>query len=417
MSTVTPEAAAPIRSTAASIAELSRSQSDTVPPSAAIRVATASPIPAAPPVTTARRPSKRFGNTIRTSPCDPSRAAVDAATLSRDAPPCQRQVEPCGAPRCKRLRRLRDGSPSIRHRYRVGVAPRRSRAVARARMKDVSNVQVLRGLAALGVVVAHAQGELIYRDAPNPLPSLEWGAFGVDVFFVISGFVMAYASANAFGSLRSVWPFMIRRIIRIAPLYWIATLAFALLLARGAETLSDFRIIGRHVLQSIGLLALGRRCDTGPAARLDAELRDGVLRLLRGRAAAAASRGARHPRDRAHGTRFRRDVRLAARAPGRDREPAGHGVRGRDRDRRGAPGRLADPAPRRHRARGRGPARGHADGAAHGCARDLARLRLGRSGSPHRGRPRARAGSAGHVPVPPEARCSNGSATPPIRSI
>jgi peptidoglycan/LPS O-acetylase OafA/YrhL len=79
------------------------------------------------------------------------------------------------------------------------------------------NIQVLRALAALIVIHGHAAG-------PAGL-DLAWtgGATGVDLFFVISGFIIAHvASLDASH-------FMARRLIRIVPIYWTSTLALYLL--------------------------------------------------------------------------------------------------------------------------------------------------------------------------------------------
>jgi exopolysaccharide production protein ExoZ len=93
--------------------------------------------------------------------------------------------------------------------------------------KQLVSIQVLRALAALAVTVAHTHAESLRVAAmigvPSGLPTLVTGAAGVDLFFVISGFVMVYASAFLFGSLPGAGRFLIRRIIRIAPIYWIAT--------------------------------------------------------------------------------------------------------------------------------------------------------------------------------------------------
>ena len=94
-------------------------------------------------------------------------------------------------------------------------------------MRKLSNVQVLRGLAALAVVVFHAREEVDGVGIPTRLPGLLGGAFGVDVFFVVSGLVMVYASVPLFGAARSALPFMGRRLARIVPLYWTVTLLFA----------------------------------------------------------------------------------------------------------------------------------------------------------------------------------------------
>ena len=56
-----------------------------------------------------------------------------------------------------------------------------------------------------------------------------WGQAGVDLFFVISGFIMVYVSRDVFGKPGAAIDFLHRRIIRIVPLYWIATGAFVLL--------------------------------------------------------------------------------------------------------------------------------------------------------------------------------------------
>jgi peptidoglycan/LPS O-acetylase OafA/YrhL len=49
------------------------------------------------------------------------------------------------------------------------------------------------------------------------------GFAGVDLFFVISGVVMAYSSFDWFGEPCEIGPFLKRRAARIYPLYWICT--------------------------------------------------------------------------------------------------------------------------------------------------------------------------------------------------
>ena len=48
------------------------------------------------------------------------------------------------------------------------------------------------------------------------------GSIGVDIFFVISGFIMMHVSSN------DVKKFLIKRFIRIVPLYWTLTILFFL---------------------------------------------------------------------------------------------------------------------------------------------------------------------------------------------
>jgi exopolysaccharide production protein ExoZ len=52
------------------------------------------------------------------------------------------------------------------------------------------------------------------------------GWTGVAVFFVISGLIMVRSSYDSFGTLAQARRFWIRRILRIVPLYWLATIVF-----------------------------------------------------------------------------------------------------------------------------------------------------------------------------------------------
>ncbi len=90
----------------------------------------------------------------------------------------------------------------------------------------VDSLQVLRFLAAFLVLCGHAQQALVAR-APQVAGSfgfipLDWG-LGVDVFFLISGFVMYYMMQNRFGQPGVASDFLRRRIIRVVPLYWLFT--------------------------------------------------------------------------------------------------------------------------------------------------------------------------------------------------
>ena len=108
----------------------------------------------------------------------------------------------------------------------------------------LGGVQVLRALAALSVAFLHieqAAGFFVGRPGQSPYPwlrALPWEA-GVDVFFVISGFVMVHSSARLFGTARSIRPFLARRVARIVPLYWIATTLTVLVAILRPGMLSD----------------------------------------------------------------------------------------------------------------------------------------------------------------------------------
>lgn len=79
----------------------------------------------------------------------------------------------------------------------------------------VANIQVLRGLAAYLVVVFHLQKLL-----SNSL-GVTIGGGGVDVFFVISGFIMVYTTQQP---RPDAGHFILNRFVRVAPIYWIVTM-------------------------------------------------------------------------------------------------------------------------------------------------------------------------------------------------
>jgi exopolysaccharide production protein ExoZ len=88
-------------------------------------------------------------------------------------------------------------------------------------------LQAARAIAAWLVVADHALLEISNNEPNNPVTHLAWwlGNAGVYVFFVISGFVMVHISWESFGERGASVDFLRRRIIRIVPFYWLATVA------------------------------------------------------------------------------------------------------------------------------------------------------------------------------------------------
>jgi len=100
---------------------------------------------------------------------------------------------------------------------------------------EINSIQYLRALAVVLVVWAHASEQLVWIS--TYLPGT-YGAVGVDIFFVISGFIMVYTRAN-----RNITPlvFFTRRIKRIVPLYWFYVLLLffvALLLPQAVRSVN-----------------------------------------------------------------------------------------------------------------------------------------------------------------------------------
>ena len=88
----------------------------------------------------------------------------------------------------------------------------------------LNSVQCLRASAIILVVAYHAAGHLgVFH--PN-YAILEFGQYGVDLFFVISGFMMMVTTT----SKASPTIFIAKRLWRIVPLYWFITLVYVILL-------------------------------------------------------------------------------------------------------------------------------------------------------------------------------------------
>lgn len=121
-------------------------------------------------------------------------------------------------------------------------------------------VQALRGIAAAMVVVHHATELWSTVAGGYRAPHWENGAAGVDIFFVISGFVMMVSTFSRGSTHPSAKSFLERRITRVVPLYWLMTLAFVLRLeyhlhrthaiAQGA----DRDVTLRHLIESLTLI-------------------------------------------------------------------------------------------------------------------------------------------------------------------
>jgi len=87
------------------------------------------------------------------------------------------------------------------------------------------NVQALRAIAVLLVILAHVHDFSDRLHASNVFERLQpLGAWGVDLFFVISGFIMVVVHWDDFERPGSTKRFLIKRIARIFPLYWLVTL-------------------------------------------------------------------------------------------------------------------------------------------------------------------------------------------------
>jgi exopolysaccharide production protein ExoZ len=111
-------------------------------------------------------------------------------------------------------------------------------------MKDIDHklhwIQSLRGIAALLVVLTHARYFLYGTSLwPKANSLLMGGGMGVDLFFVISGFIMCHTNTRSDGSWAYTLKFLIKRIARIWPVYAIATVFFVVVGYHGLNYFHD----------------------------------------------------------------------------------------------------------------------------------------------------------------------------------
>lgn len=119
-------------------------------------------------------------------------------------------------------------------------------------------LQILRFFAAFAVLLEHVMHEaLSFGITPNgliaTLEPVDFGV-GVDVFFVISGFIMLHISADKFGRPGASGEFLLRRIVRLVPLYWLfsAAMLAAMLLVPGQLAHTHFD--PAHIAASFGFI-------------------------------------------------------------------------------------------------------------------------------------------------------------------
>ncbi len=120
-------------------------------------------------------------------------------------------------------------------------APARERsAVASTR---VVTIQYLRAIAASLVVLHHAFSvPALASFYPRP-----YGSYGVDLFFVISGYIMWSTTADGSRGPRRFWT---ARIVRIVPLYWIFTTLYIAVALAVPSALFSGTLDPLHILKS-----------------------------------------------------------------------------------------------------------------------------------------------------------------------
>ncbi|MFJ2988177.1 acyltransferase family protein [Collimonas sp. NPDC087041] len=130
--------------------------------------------------------------------------------------------------------------------------------------QNIEFIQMLRGVAAILVVFYHG------REAINGIEGgtianilfMPGGAMGVDLFFLISGFIMVCTTWSNDGSLKSYIEFYIKRFSRVFPVYAAITILVLIIEAIAAAS-SYFDINFSGLIKALAFMPQGDRAN-GP---------------------------------------------------------------------------------------------------------------------------------------------------------
>ncbi|WP_375285500.1 acyltransferase family protein [Sphingomonas sp.] len=118
-------------------------------------------------------------------------------------------------------------------------------------------IQLLRGWAAILVVIFHANGMMGHAPyfGTHPFVLGDVGGFGVAVFFVISGFIIAIVALDPAGApTMSLRDYAIRRFMRIVPFMWLCVIGYNLLSFAGTREMEWAPFLRAMVVWPVGEL-------------------------------------------------------------------------------------------------------------------------------------------------------------------
>ena len=133
----------------------------------------------------------------------------------------------------------------------------------------LEGIQILRGYAAMLVVVTHLWSVGVIS---STLRFSRIGGLGVDIFFVISGFIMCYSLKDRVLASDSV-QFLKKRVFRVYPIYLLVLIPFLIqYLSQAKAPVDPLLIIGNLLLSPSFLGSPEYRMLVGPAWTLTYEL-------------------------------------------------------------------------------------------------------------------------------------------------
>ncbi len=119
--------------------------------------------------------------------------------------------------------------------------------------KPLISIQVLRGIASLIVFYHHLSGNFSKTcHITSPHAYFSYGFFGVDIFFVLSGFIIYKSSQKLIGQPHKLKAYFGKRFKRVFPIYWLITLP--LLLTSFLIAKSNYVFSFKNILATLMLL-------------------------------------------------------------------------------------------------------------------------------------------------------------------
>ncbi|HEV7783319.1 MAG TPA: acyltransferase [Chitinophagaceae bacterium] len=125
----------------------------------------------------------------------------------------------------------------------------------------INSIQVIRGLACVLVVLHHGgENTKIIFDIPFLFDFFKFGYAALDIFFVLSGFIITYTSMPHIGEKENLGNFLKRRFVRIYPIYWLIISGFLVVQAlvpayyktlyplEFSTLLSTYLILPQHIM-------------------------------------------------------------------------------------------------------------------------------------------------------------------------
>ncbi|HMT27946.1 MAG TPA: acyltransferase [Bacteroidia bacterium] len=97
--------------------------------------------------------------------------------------------------------------------------------ISKSKSQHIDIIELLRGIAALGVVCYHFANSTLPTIKPNPLGTFfEWAKLGIPMFFIISGYVIPLSMYQSGYTLKDGGRFFLKRMVRMIPPAWAAIL-------------------------------------------------------------------------------------------------------------------------------------------------------------------------------------------------